>query len=459
MPGSDASIYSLIRPAPAPVDPMAQYGQALQIKGLLGNQELQGLQLQQARQALAEDQATREAYSQSGGDYKKLKDLLYGKGLYKPAMAAEKAGLEATEKRGNISHKAAQTRDITAGHLAGAWAALAKGGGSDESVAQTEAMMAQLVGPEQAAAVTEKLMQMPPQTRLAYAVAQAGSHKVGQEAIKLFFPAAHMQDTGGQVQAVSTSTIPGGPAAGSVIPGTAPIVKTMTPGDKATDARGWATLAETKAEHDRAAKRGTYDADRGVVVDTRTNTATPVTMGGQPMPAKLPESSKKELAAIDAQANTIRSAISSVKANPTAFSFTRGAATMAGAVPETLAGRLDSPEERKARAFVFNVVSKVINERAGAAQSAQELARLRSFLPAEADEAQQIQDKLEGFETYLGEQRKAFAVAPQTGAAPAATPTPKTFDSLPDPKQYEGKRMRGKDGTIYKSDGKEWKRQ
>lgn len=44
-------------------------------------------------------------------------------------------------------------------------------------------------------------------------------------------------------------------------------------------------------------------------------------------------------------------------------------------------------------------------------------------------------------------------------AAPSATPKPKTFDSLPDPKQFKDKKMQGDDGTIYKSDGTKWVRQ
>ena len=327
---SDASIYGLIRPTAPPADPMAQYGRAMQLKGLMGQQELQGLQMQQVRQTLAEDQATREAYSQSGGDYTKLKDLLYGKGLYKPAMAAEKAGLEATEKRGNIAHKAAQTGDITAGHLAGAMAALAKGGGSDEAVAAAESMMAPLVGPERAASVTQKLMAMQPAARLAFVVAQAGTHKTGQEALKLFFPEASMQDTGGQIQAVNKSTLPGGPAAGSVIPGTAPIAKTMTPGERATDARGWAQINQPVWDSDRGAfiprpaagggrggavpagaPSGTAapapdvgatagapivpqnlpgkwvnDIDAGIQVNTATGEARPIKLGGKPIDTK-----------------------------------------------------------------------------------------------------------------------------------------------------------------------------
>jgi hypothetical protein len=96
-------------------------------------------------------------------------------------------------------------------------------------------------------------------------------------------------------------------------------------------------------------------------------------------------------------------ALEAVDKTPSAFSMGRGMATMAGPIPESVAGRFDNDAERQARSYVFNNVSKVINERAGAAQSAQELARLRSFLPAETDNADQIKSKLKAFKTYLSD--------------------------------------------------------
>lgn len=148
----------------------------------------------------------------------------------------------------------------------------------------------------------------------------------------------------------------------------------------------------------------------------------------------LSEAQKKELSSLEAQANTVQGAIDAVKTSPSAFGLKRGAATLAGAIPESLAGRLDSPQERQARAFVFNVVSKVINERAGAAQSAQELARLRSFLPAETDASDQITDKLKAFQSYLSEQRTAWAKPQTAGSAttppPAATPPAPTREQI-----------------------------
>jgi hypothetical protein len=112
---------------------------------------------------------------------------------------------------------------------------------------------------------------------------------------------------------------------------------------------------------------------------------------------------EKELVGIRQQNAIVDGALEAVDKTPSAFSMGRGMATMAGPIPESVAGRFDNDAERQARSYVFNNVSKVINERAGAAQSAQELARLRSFLPAETDNADQIKSKLKAFKTYLSD--------------------------------------------------------
>lgn len=50
-----------------------------------------------------------------------------------------------------------------------------------------------------------------------------------------------------------------------------------------------------------------------------------------------------------------------------------------------------------------------------------------------------------------------FIDLPQTSAPAAAAPT--TFSSMPDPSKFNGRRVAADDGTIYKSDGKKWVRQ
>jgi hypothetical protein len=163
-----------------------------------------------------------------------------------------------------------------------------------------------------------------------------------------------------------------------------------------------------------------YESSEGpLIVNTKTNTATPL-MGadGKPLSPKLSSEQSKDITAINQQKSVISSALDLVQQNPSAFSFKRGAAVL---LPfgETLAGRTESAPETEARSAVFNIVSKVINERAGAAQSAQELKRLNAFLPSEFDNAQKIQDKLRGFNKYLEEQEKGVRA-----------PTSKTFSPV-----------------------------
>lgn len=231
---ADASIYGQIRPAQPMEGPLDQFGKVLNLKALMGQSKLHDLQTQQLEQNMGEEQATRDVFKNAapGATLESL--------LPDVMRASPKAGISMTgqitkqkQEAAQTEHTQAQTKDITAGHVAGAWAAMAKGGGSDEAVKQVHDSMAPLVGEEKATAVTQKLLAMPPEMRLPWMTAQAGQHKTGQEALKLFFPQAHMQDAGGQVVPVSTSTMPGGSAPGTPIQGAQPLVKTETPEGKA----------------------------------------------------------------------------------------------------------------------------------------------------------------------------------------------------------------------------------
>ena len=117
--------------------------------------------------------------------------------------------------------------------------------------------------------------------------------------------------------------------------------------------------------------------------------------GFQPMQAKPSEAVGKEQMSINQQKSTVQGALDAVKATPDAFGWTTGN------LPESVRSRLATSPENEARAFVFNVVSGVIKERAGTAQSAGEAATLARFLPAEGDNAKVIEDKLTGFQKYL----------------------------------------------------------
>jgi hypothetical protein len=113
------------------------------------------------------------------------------------------------------------------------------------------------------------------------------------------------------------------------------------------------------------------------------------------------------LMAIVKSHNAVDGALAAIANAPSAFSVARGAATKWGSLTESLAARRDTPEESQARAQVFNVMSSVIKDRAGTAQSKAELQTINSFLPNAYDTAPVITNKLNGFKKYLAEQEKA----------------------------------------------------
>jgi hypothetical protein len=176
-------------------------------------------------------------------------------------------------------------------------------------------------------------------------------------------------------------------------------------------------------------------ANGPMIVNTRTGDAQPIMAGGQPIAPKLSSEQSKDITAVNQQRATIDGAIADVKANKSAFSFGRG---LAQNVPygESLAGRMETPAQTETRAYVFNNVSSVIKERAGAAQSAQELQRLNAFLPATTDSADQIVSKLNGFKKYLNDYEKGTRVptskqpdAPQSNSFASEADAQKAFNS------------------------------
>lgn len=196
---------------------------------------------------------------------------------------------------------------------------------------------------------------------------------------------------------------------------------TMSESERDASARGWAGVKLQRDQANRDNFGVTYQTDASgnlVAVPNRVQPGQAVQSipviapGGAPMAGKPSEAVAKERMSISQQRASIEGALKAVGETPSAFSFGRGLATLSGTIPESVAGRTDSDAERKARAFVYNNVSAVINERAGAAQSAQEMARLRSFLPGETDNADQIKSKLEGFKDYLNEREKGIGGKP-----------------------------------------------
>jgi hypothetical protein len=181
-------------------------------------------------------------------------------------------------------------------------------------------------------------------------------------------------------------------------------------------------------------------ANGPMLIDTRTGASKPIMgAGGQPLAPKLSTEQSKDITSINQQRSTIEGALQAVAANPTAFSFARGASQN---LPygESLAGKLDKPENAAARAYVYNNVSAVIKERAGQAVNAKEMQRIDSFMPAVTDNATQIKNKLDGFKTYLKDLETGTRMNPNVQMQPQGsvqvspagqTPRVVDFNSLP----------------------------
>jgi len=218
----------------------------------------------------------------------------------------------------------------------------------------------------------------------------------------------------------------------------------------ATEATQAGTLknAQDRLAYDQSQPKGqVVEGPNGpVLVDQRTGQSRPVTdSAGAPVGPKASEAQKKELMSIQQQRSIINGALNDVEKNPDAFGFWRG---MAGKtqVGESLAGKMESDNTTQARSYLFNNVSRIINERAGAAQSAQELARLNGFLPADTDNAKQVANKLKAFSQYLDDLEAGTKGTP---VQPNSPTQPSQGEKAPATRKVIG-------GKTYENDGKGW---
>jgi hypothetical protein len=163
--------------------------------------------------------------------------------------------------------------------------------------------------------------------------------------------------------------------------------------------------------------------DQGMVnYNPNTQTATPAMMNGKPIMPPMDAGAKTDLRDISKQQSIVAGALEAVKNTPTAFGYKRGAS---GAIlGESLSNRMEKPAETEARSYVFNIVSKVIHDRAGASQTPSEIAKINRFLPNEFDNADAIQRKLRGFQTFLADEAKGvktpFPAQAGTNPSPVA---------------------------------------
>jgi len=174
-----------------------------------------------------------------------------------------------------------------------------------------------------------------------------------------------------------------------------------------------------------------------MMFDPNNRSFTPATVNGQQIMPPMDAGAKNDLRANQTQQKVIGGAIKAVTDTPTAFGWTRGAkGTVLG---ESISNRTETEAETAARSYVFNIVSKVIHDRAGASQTPSEIAKINRFLPNEYDNAKKIKDKLEGFEKFLKDEASGIS-QPTTRAGNPTAPT--------QPPAANANRKIEKEGTV-----------
>lgn len=248
-----------------------------------------------------------------------------------------------------------------------------------------------------------------------------------KDQLPLMVDKVERQDTGRVIQTIQMN--PMMPGYGEPIAGK-DIAKTKTFGDITAEGQLGVARGRLGVEQQRLANEGqgvTYQTDANnqiVAVPTRLKpgqvaTARPVIAPGgglQPLEGKPSEAVGKEQMSINQQKAVLNSAIEYLDKTPSAFGFKRG---MQG---ELVGTTLDKPEEIEARAYVYNVVSNVIKERAGTAQSTGEKETLNRFLPSEYDNANEIKAKFTAFQQYLADRETGTTKKRSTPEKPTLAP-------------------------------------
>jgi hypothetical protein len=243
----------------------------------------------------------------------------------------------------------------------------------------------------------QQLQNMTPEQYQQYRVQKVMGILDAKDKLGFMLPKTRDRDIGGMIEQIQDNPAMAG--YGQRVMGSMPVAKTMTPGEAATNARARELLAQN-------ATGVVYQEDsQGNVIALPSKlkqgevpvARVAVAPGGgfQPLMGKPSESVAKEQISINQQRAIVKGAIDAVTKTPDAFGMTRGL------MGETLGGRMGSSEENEARSYLFNVVSGVIKERAGTAQSASEAETLARFLPQPTDDADVIKDKMTAFDKYL----------------------------------------------------------
>lgn len=373
------------------VDPLASYGRVAAIQNAQNQNALAQYQLGAAQRAEQRDVSRMNALAQAGTDNKAIANALLRSGdlkgyseFVKTIREADKADVDLVDAK--LKQSRLFLENVTTPEQYLAWHE-----SNHRDPVLGPVLASRGITAESSRARIEQALKTPGGFQELLNQSKLGTEKF----MELNKPQFTSQNLGGTTRIVQT---PGLGGATTVVPGSTASV-TMTPYERER-------IAQENKRLDQDATGVVYqeDANGNIIALPSKLKAGQVPVarpamapggGMQPLTAKPSEAVGKEQMSINQQRAIVKGAIDAVTTTPDAFGMTRGL------VGETIGGRMGSSEENQARAFLFNVVSGVIKERAGTAQSAAEADTLNRFLPQPTDSAEVIKDKMVAFDKYL----------------------------------------------------------
>lgn len=268
----DPSIILSLRP-PAPIqspDPLENYAKIMGVQNAMQQGQLGKLQLEQTQRTVDDERAVQDAYKQSGGDTTRFRQILGTLGQYKPVQALDKFDLEKRKTEAEIGKTTSDTgvnqQKIIGDLVQRGRDALATVNSPQGAVAWYQAQFAdKTMGPilqGQGISLDQRIAEIP--TDPIKFQEWKNNHILGADKL-----VAHLDELSKQKETNRSNL--------------------ATEANGRTSAGAAASQAGTAAarlRYDQLNPPQTYDADRGININTRTNAASPVLQGGAPIGPK-----------------------------------------------------------------------------------------------------------------------------------------------------------------------------
>lgn len=399
-------------------DPMAQYGKIIAIQNAQNQNRLADMQMAEYERARTEEQGLRNFLAKADLTKPETRTGLYqfgktGRDYIKTLAEQEAAAATLAETKSKTTERDYKLRVEKANKAISDIAALNT---PEEAIASIDAHLKNGDIDENKANMLKGRLAAAPSFG-AWQKDMLVNILDAKEKLTMTMPKVARQDVGGQIITIQDN--PMLPGYGLPVQSMAPIKKTATIADNIAQQR-------LGIERDRLAQEATgvvyqEDANGNVIAlpSKLKKGEVPVARvavapggGFQALQGKPSEAVGKELISLNQQKAVVNSAIKYLDKTPDAFGFKRG---MQG---ELVGTTLDTPEQIEARSYVYNVVSNVIKERAGTAQTAGEKETLNRFLPSEYDNASEIKAKFTAFQQYLADKETGTSKKRSGGGTP-----------------------------------------